>query len=348
MTTDNISSAISRQTEVLNRNAIKNKIFQIELALTQTKDPEEIEKLQALLAVYKAELAKLIRRRRIIQLISFVVAFIFIIIVFLFWQFQVHRQASETVWNPSTTTVSSSSSSPSSSSSSTTTVSSSTASSSKTVSAVPSALVGTWGGTYFTGRVTVVVDESGLITRYEAGRYSYSQISSYTLVGQNTYRIDSTTNSLPFLFAQIGDAGLETISGVYISGDTLYPQYWQTTIGGEYDYSKISKDVALTKGVSYLPSSSSSYVDTKNLTESQVQSWVLATYASTYRLSESEKANYFVNVKSYNDGLVYASVRRYSDKNTRIALYRVNSDGELEEGNLDSTNWRIVSSTFTE
>ena len=89
-------------------------------------------------------------------------------------------------------------------------------------------------------------------------------------------------------------------------------------------------------------------IDTKNLTTEQVESWVLAIYASQNQLSDEDKNDYFVNVKAYDDNLVYASVRTNSDSKIRLALYRVNADGYLEQGTLESTNWSVVSTTYVE
>ena len=60
--------------------------------------------------------------------------------------------------------------------------------------------------------------------------------------------------------------------------------------------------------------------------------------ASQNQLSDEDKNDYFVNVKAYDDNLVYASVRTNSDSKIRLALYRVNADGYLEQGTLESTN----------
>lgn len=66
-----------------------------------------------------------------------------------------------------------------------------------------------------------------------------------------------------------------------------------------------------------------------------MESWVLAIYASQNQLSDEDKNDYFVNVKAYDDNLVYANVRTNSDSKIRLALYRVNADGYLEQGTLN-------------
>lgn len=79
-----------------------------------------------------------------------------------------------------------------------------------------------------------------------------------------------------------------------------------------------------------------------------MESWVLAIYASQNQLSDEDKNDYFVNVKAYDDNLVYASVRTNSDSKIRLPLYRVNADGYLEQGTLESTNWSVVSTAYVE
>ena len=61
-----------------------------------------------------------------------------------------------------------------------------------------------------------------------------------------------------------------------------------------------------------------------------------------------DKTAFFVNVKAYDDNLIYASVRINSDSKIRLALYRVNADGYLEQGTLESTNWSVVSTAYVE
>ncbi len=331
---------VSHQATTLTRNTLRDNVFQIKLSIAQAKSSEEREKLEALLSVYQAELDKQNKRRYIGLAVSVVIVVICLIIVYLFLLFKSDSQKSKSVWNPS-------SSKAISTSTTTSSASSSIPSSSNTKAGIPLSFVGTWSGNVGSSNITLTITDDGTITKTQDNHTVTEQISSYEEVGSNLYHLNSTTGREvlgTLIFSGIGGTvtNIKYATGIYIKDDLLYPQLWSANTNSDFVYSESTR-IALKRG---LPASSS--IDTTHLTKEQVQRWVLSVYASQKQLSETEKANYFVNVKSYSDNLVYASVRANSAPDEKRALYRINASGQLEQGKLDATEWKVVSSTYSE
>ncbi|MGT2906793.1 hypothetical protein [Streptococcus dentiloxodontae] len=329
---DLVANAIYHQTDRLTENTIKNQIFQIELDLAKADSVEEKLALEKLLRFYKGKLEEFKRKQRNRRLVTAVLLCIALIggyLVFRFYSDSQSAQAGRTM-----------SSSLSSTSTVTSSASSSTSSSSSSVnSVVPASAVGTWTGTIWNQSASLTIAEDGKVTKIHGNYTTIGQITSYEEVGKNLYRFyfanDSDTSSI--VFDQLGGIQIEYAFGIYISGNILYTQYWQKPMGGSFTYTaRTDGSKALTKN--------GSAIDTTKLTDEQVKDWVLRTYFASNNISS--RSDYFVNVKLYNN-LVYASVRKNSAPDTRIALYRVNADGELEEGNLDDTNWHVVSTSYS-
>ena len=329
---------VSHRTTTLTRNTLRDNVFQIKLSIAQAKSPEEREKLEALLSVYQAELDKQNKRRYIGLAVLVVIVVICLIIAYLFLLFKSDSQKSKSVWNPS-------SSKTISTSTTTSSTSSSIPSSSNTKAGIPLSFVGTWSGTVGSSNITLTITDDGTITKTQDNHTVTEQISSYEEVGSNLYHLNSTTGSQALstlIFSGIGGTNVKYATGIYIKDDLLYPQFWSANTNSDFVYSASTR-IELKRG---LPVSSS--IDTTHLTKEQVQRWVLSVYASQKQLSETEKTNYFVNVKSYSDNLVYASVRANSASEEKIALYRINASGQLEQGKIDATEWKVVSSTYSE
>ena len=238
-------------------------------------------------------------------------------------------------WSPSTTSTSTSTSSFSSSSSTSETKTTSTIKQD-----VPAELVGNWKTADFDG-VILTISEDGTMTKNQSNYIVTERVSGYEEVAQGVYRFYPADGSDSeaigaLIFSGIGGSYQTTpkfASGIYVKNGYIYPQFWTTT-SSKFTYS-------LNTNLKLVPTDQAALadaIDTKNLTTEQVKAWVLSIYASQNQLSDAEKDDCFVNVKAYDDNLVYASVRKNSDSKTRLALYRVNADGYLEQGTLEATN----------
>lgn len=179
------------------------------------------------------------------------------------------------------------------------------------------------------------------MTKNQSNYIVTERVSGYEEVAQGVYRFYPADGSDSeaigaLIFSGIGGSYQTTpkfASGIYVKNGYIYPQFW-TTISSKFTYS-------LNTNLKLVPTDQAALadaIDTKNLTTEQVKAWVLSIYASQNQLSDAEKDDCFVNVKAYDDNLVYASVRKNSDSKTRLALYRVNADGYLEQGTLEATN----------
>ena len=329
---------VSHRTTTLTRNTLRDNVFQIKLSIAQAKSPEEREKLEALLSVYQAELDKQNKRRYIGLAVLVVIVVICLIIAYLFLLFKSDSQKSKSVWNPS-------SSKTISTSTTTSSTSSSIPSSSNTKAGIPLSFVGTWSGTVGSSNITLTITDDGTITKTQDNHTVTEQISSYEEVGSNLYHLNSTTGSQALstlIFSGIGGTNVKYATGIYIKDDLLYPQLWSANTNSDFVYSASTR-IALKRGLSISYS-----IDTTHITKKKIQRWVLSEKKKKKQLSETEKANYFVNVKSYSDNLVYASVRANSAPDEKRALYRINASGQLEQGKIDATEWKVVSSTYSE
>ena len=272
--------------------------------------------------------------------------FLALIILYLVTAFNRETTANNKAgWSPSTTATSTSTSSFSSSSSTSETKTTSTIKQD-----VPAELVGNWKTADFDG-VILTISEDGTMTKNQSNYIVTERVSGYEEVAQGVYRFYPADGSDSeaigaLIFSGIGGSYQTTpkfASGIYVKSSYIYPQFWTTT-SSKFTYS-------LNTNLKLVPTDQAAVadtIDTKNLTTEQVESWVLAIYASQNQLSDEDKNDYFVNVKAYDDNLVYASVRTNSDSKIRLALYRVNADGYLEQGTLESTNWSVVSTTYVE
>ncbi|MCO4465169.1 hypothetical protein [Streptococcus infantarius] len=237
---------------------------------------------------------------------------------------------------------------------STSTSSSSSTSETKTSSTIkqglPAELVGNWKTADYDG-VILTISEDGTMTKNQSNYILTERVSGYEEVAQGVYRFYPADGSDSeaigaLIFGGIGGSYQTTpkfASGIYVKNDYIYPQFWTTT-SSKFTYS-------LNTNLKLVPTNQAALadaIDTKNLTTEQVEAWVLSIYASQNQLSDAEKDDCFVNVKAYDDNLVYASVRKNSDSKTRLALYRVNADGYLEQGTLEATNWSVVSTAYVE
>ena len=245
-------------------------------------------------------------------------------------------------WSPSTTATSTSTSSSSSTSE--------TKTSSTIKQGVPAELVGNWKTADYDG-VILIISEDGTMTKNQSNYIVTERVSGYEEVAQGVYRFyladGSDSEAIgALIFSGIGGSYQTTpkfASGIYVKNGYIYPQFWTTT-SSKFTYS-------LNTNLKLVPTDQAALadaIDTQNLTTEQVEAWVLSIYASQNQLSDAEKDDCFVNVKAYDDNLVYASVRKNSDRKTRLALYRVNADGYLEQGTLEATNWSVVSTAYVE
>lgn len=245
-------------------------------------------------------------------------------------------------WSPSTTATSTSTSSSSSTSE--------TKTSSTIKQGVPAELVGNWKTADYDG-VILTISEDGTMTKNQSNYIVTERVSGYEEVAQGVYRFYPADGSDSeaigaLIFSGIGGSYQTTpkfASGIYVKNGYIYPQFWTTT-SSKFTYS-------LNTNLKLVPTDQAALadaIDTQNLTTEQVEAWVLSIYASQNQLSDAEKDDCFVNVKAYDDNLVYASVRKNSDSKTRLALYRVNADGYLEQGTLEATNWSVVSTAYVE
>ena len=237
---------------------------------------------------------------------------------------------------------------------STSTSSSSSTSETKTSSTIkqglPAELVGNWKTADYDG-VILIISEDGTMTKNQSNYILTERVSGYEEVVQGVYRFyladGSDSEAIgALIFGGIGGNYQTTpkfASVIYVKNGYIYPQFWTTT-SSKLTYS-------LNTNLKLVPTDQAALadaIDTQNLTTEQVEAWVLSIYASQNQLSDAEKDDCFVNVKAYDDNLVYASVRKNSDSKTRLALYRVNADGYLEQGTLEATNWSVVSTAYVE
>ena len=283
------------------------------------------------------------KKRRLIRIL-FISPLILLVLIILYLVIVFNRETTtnnKAEWSPSTTTTSSNSSSTSETKTST---------SSTIKQGVPTVLVGNWKTTDYDG-VILTINEDGTMIKNQSNYIVTERVSSYEEVAQGVYRFYPADGSDSeaigaLIFGGIGGTYQTTpkfASGIYVKNGYIYPQFWTTT-SGKFTYS-------LNTNLKLVPTDQAAItddIDTKNLTTEQVEAWVLAIYVSQNQLSDRDKNDYFVNVKVYDDNLVYASVRKNSDSKTRLALYRVNVDGYLEQGTLEATNWYVVSTAYVE
>lgn len=343
---ENLKRKNDESKDALKSKYLKNQIFQLDLELSQVTDEDEKKRLEALRNVYVKELQENKKRRLIRILLISPLVFLALIILYLVAAFNRETIANnKSEWSPSTTATSTSSSSSSSSSSTSETKTSSTIK-----QGVPAELVGNWKTADFDG-VILTISEDGTMTKNQSNYIITERVSGYEEVAQGVYRFYPADGSDSeaigaLIFGGIGGSYQTTpkfASGIYVKNGYIYPQFWTTT-SSKFTYS-------LNTNLKLVPTDQAAVVDaidTKNLTTEQVEAWVLTIYASQNQLSDEDKENYFVNVKAYDDNLVYASVRKKSDSKTRLALYRVNADGYLEQGTLEATNWSVVSTAYVE
>ncbi|MGT2885835.1 hypothetical protein ACVR0I_03965 [Streptococcus macedonicus] len=343
---ENLKRKNDESKDALKSKYLKNQIFQLDLELSQVTDEDEKKRLEALRNVYVKELQENKKRRLIRILLISPLVFLALIILYLVAAFNRETTANnKSEWSPSTTATSTSSSSSSSSSSTSETKTSSTIK-----QGVPAELVGNWKIADFDG-VILTISEDGTMTKNQSNYIITERVSGYEEVAQGVYRFYPADGSDSeaigaLIFGGIGGSYQTTpkfASGIYVKNGYIYPQFWTTT-SSKFTYS-------LNTNLKLVPTDQAAVVDaidTKNLTTEQVEAWVLTIYASQNQLSDEDKENYFVNVKAYDDNLVYASVRKKSDSKTRLALYRVNADGYLEQGTLEATNWSVVSTAYVE
>lgn len=343
---ENLKRKNDESKDALKSKYLKNQIFQLDLELSQVTDEDEKKRLEALRNVYIEKLQENKKRRLIRILLISPLVFLTLIILYLVTAFNRETTANNKAeWSPSTTATSTSTSSSSSSSSTSETKTSSTIK-----QGVPAELVGNWKTADFDG-VILTISEDGTMTKNQSNYIVTERVSGYEEVAQGVYRFYPADGSDSeaigaLIFGGIGGSYQTTpkfASGIYAKNGYIYPQFWTTT-SSKFTYS-------LNTNLKLVPTDQAAVVDaidTKNLTTEQVESWVLAIYASQNQLSDEDKNDYFVNVKAYDDNLVYASVRTNSDSKIRLALYRVNADGYLEQGTLESTNWSVVSTAYVE
>lgn len=305
----------------------------MDLELSQVTDEDEKKKLEALRNVYVERLKENKKRRLIRILLISPLVFLALIILYLVTAFNRETTANNKAeWSPSTTATSTSTSSSSSTSE--------TKTSSTIKQGVPAELVGNWKTADYDG-VILTISEDGTMTKNQSNYIVTERVSGYEEVAQGVYRFYPADGSDSeaigaLIFSGIGGSYQTTpkfASGIYVKNGYIYPQFWTTT-SSKFTYS-------LNTNLKLVPTDQAALadaIDTKNLTTEQVKAWVLSIYASQNQLSDAEKDDCFVNVKAYDDNLVYASVRKNSDSKTRLALYRVNADGYLEQGTLEATN----------
>jgi len=343
---ENLKRKNDESKDALKSKYLKNQIFQLDLELSQVTDEDEKKRLEALRNVYVEKLQENKKRRLIRILLISPLVLLALIILYLVTAFNRETTANNKAeWSPSTTATSTSTSSSSSSSST-----SETKTSSMIKQGVPAELVGNWKTADFDG-VILTISEDGTMTKNQSNYIVTERVSGYEEVAQGVYRFYPADGSDSeaigaLIFGGIGGSYQITpkfASGIYVKNGYIYPQFWTTT-SSKFTYS-------LNTNLKLVPTDQAAVadaIDTKNLTTEQVEAWVLAIYASQNQLSDEDKENYFVNVKVYDDNLVYASVRKNSDSKTRLALYRVNADGYLEQGTLEATNWNVVSTAYVE
>ena len=340
---ENLKRKNDESKDALKSKYLKNQIFQLDLELSQVTDEDEKKRLEALRNVYIEKLQENKKRRLIRILLISPLVFLTLIILYLVTAFNRETTANNKAeWSPSTTATSTSTSSSSSTSE--------TKTSSTIKQGVPAELVGNWKTADFDG-VILTISEDGTMTKNQSNYIVTERVSGYEEVAQGVYRFYPADGSDSeaigaLIFSGIGGSYQTTpkfASGIYVKNGYIYPQFWTTT-SSKFTYS-------LNTNLKLVPTDQAAVtdtIDTKNLTTEQVESWVLAIYASQNQLSDEDKDDYFVNVKAYDDNLVYASVRTNSDSKIRLALYRVNADGYLEQGTLESTNWSVVSTAYVE
>ncbi|MCY7172566.1 hypothetical protein [Streptococcus gallolyticus] len=343
---ENLKRKNDESKDALKSKYLKNQIFQLDLELSQVTDEDEKKRLEALRNVYVEKLQENKKRRLIRILLISPLVFLALIILYLVTAFNRETTTNNKAeWSPSTTATSTSTSSSSSSSSTSETKTSSTIK-----QGVPAELVGNWKTADY-GGVILTISEDGTMTKNQSNYIVTERVSGYEEVAQGVYRFypangsdDEAVGAL--ILGGVGGTYQTTpkfASGIYVKNGYIYPQFWTTT-SSKFTYS-------LNTNLKLVPTDQAAVadaIDTKNLTTEQVEAWVLAIYASQNQLSDEDKEDYFVNVKAYDDNLVYASVRKNSDSKTRLALYRVNADGYLEQGTLEATNWSVVSTAYVE
>ena len=315
----------------------------MDLELSKVTDEDEKKKLEALRNVYVERLKENKKRRLIRILLISPLVFLALIILYLVTAFNRETTANNKAeWSLSTTATSTSTSSSSSTSE--------TKTSSTIKQGLPAELVGNWKTADYDG-VILIISEDGTMTKNQSNYILTERVSGYEEVVQGVYRFyladGSDSEAIgALIFSGIGGSYQTTpkfASGIYVKNGYIYPQFWTTT-SSKFTYS-------LNTNLKLVPTDQAALadaIDTKNLTTEQVEAWVLSIYASQNQLSDAEKDDCFVNVKAYDDNLVYASVRKNSDSKTRLALYRVNADGYLEQGTLEATNWSVVSTAYVE
>ncbi|NQG97463.1 hypothetical protein HO675_05090 [Streptococcus suis] len=207
----------------------------------------------------------------------------------------------------------------------------------------PEGLIGSWTGIHpltHSGWSLIFEEDGGIRNTLYVNGERFHAIAMYE-VRQNFYVFENERGDhINFGIANIGGTGIVYDFGIYIDPDYSFiqPFYITADINESFDYDKIEIDsqssmnlypgdrILLGKSaVFYIPK-----VDTKNLTQGQLENWVLASYALSMHSTVSyyRDMGWHVVVKNAEDGLVYASL--IDETQEEVWLYRVNAMGELE------------------
>ena len=117
--------------------------------------------------------------------------------------------------------------------------------------------------------------------------------------------------------------------------------------------SSSSSEVTQVTSSTIAPSSSSQVeeeVDTKNLTTEQVEKWVSAIWNKRDSLDLLNDPKYKIVVEKRDDNLIYANVEAADVQIDTLDVFRINSDGFLEESgyfqSMPDKDWIVVSKKY--
>lgn len=141
-----------------------------------------------------------------------------------------------------------------------------------------------------------------------------------------------------------------TITCILHSGatDTVEKSFNSNEINTKYEnYSTKLKEL-ITLGKSNSQKDSSDNVDTKNLTEEQVKTW-MKNYLIQYENMDLDMVNNRVIVELSTDDDGYLIVNPRSTGGQAISSmgwYRINQEGALQKQNMSDNSWQTVSTTY--
>lgn len=236
-----LSNEISRQTQMLRKEATKDRLFQLEMAIAQESDPLkklELERLyQHYLGVYQREQ----NRRFWLMLTSFASLVLISVFGYIYWDSHLNtRNDNNALSNGIKTEISK------------TTMDDETnedsnrddyqLNDSSNSSVILDEFIGTWTGTNGTNTVSMTFYEDGTVYVDRGFDNKTVEVVSMIRLSHNTYLwscLNSQDESYLVPTAQgMGGVGVQYAYGVRYDGSSIRPLIWQTSLGQAFDYSQ--------------------------------------------------------------------------------------------------------------